>query len=703
MIFIKTIFTLSVFIAYIFPVSSLGQAVIENEYLKVQLNADGALKFQDKRQNETWGSDHVGWAYLSREGIKEKLPLSISKFTAEQYQDRLTFRFEGLVGDELEDPAFMMKGAIHLKENWFELQITEVQTKLQLEDIEYPAHLLNVKSGTEAGYIAIPHLQGIMIPSRYDVGFMRYGQNIWDLISDKEIWWDFESGNLNMPWFGAKKGNSSVIAKVNTSSDCVLHILGNHLIGEDGYPEGQSYLQNDEIRLSSLTPIWRSTKKQWGYARKLTLQLVEDGYVGMAKAYKTDAKTSGRFVTLKEKIAKNPEYEKLLGAPDLKIYSYTNRKNNPYYRSWSEPVLNGYEKVNTSFSEVIDIANDLEKMKIEKCLVLLGGWNRMGYDRELVDVWPPAEEAGGAGMLRKAAETVRSKGYLFALHDNYDDYYPDAPSYDEKYILRNFDGSMHRGGIWDGGPCYITCPSVRESLLNRNLQKITNAIPLNGYYLDVITNTSHYECYDKRHPITRKEDLNYRLQVLQNLADRGLVVGGERGTDWALPVVGFCEGLSGGGANYHRGIGYRVGLTIPLFYLVYRECVVGYWQHGTPHGREDHSNHVLLDLLNGQPSSWSVEYDQWKDLSVLFKQTYNLLGKHHQRTAHLSMVDHQILSINHMVQSSELSDGTQVWVNFGIVTYKNNDFTIPPKGFRIEYNDQQIINGRVERNIEYFD
>lgn len=700
MIFKKT--TLILFISLL-PVHVIAQAVLENEFLMVKLSADGALTFQDKANNEQWGSEHVGWAYLSNKGTKEKLPLSQAQFNTIKYQDSITFSFKGLQGDDLEDPGFIMQGAIHLVDKSFELKINDVQTSLQLEDIEYPAHILNVKSGREESYVAIPHLQGIIIPSRYDAGFMRYGQNIWDLISDKEIWWDFESGNLNMPWFGAKKGNSSVIAKVGTSSDCVLHILGNHVIGEEGYPENQTYEHNEEVRLSSLTPIWKSTKKQLGYARNLTIQLVEDGYVGMAKAYKADTKSSGRYVTLKEKIAKNPEYEKLLGAPDLKIYCYTNRKDNPYYRAWSEPVLNGYEKVNTEFLQVIEIANDLEDMDVEKCLVLLGGWNRMGYDRELVDVWPPAEEAGGVNMLQKAAEAVKSKGYLFALHDNYDDYYPDAPTYDEKYILRNFDGSLHKGGIWDGGPCYITCPSVRESLLNRNLEKITQSIPLNAYYLDVITNTSHYECYDERHPITRKEDLEYRLKVLENLASRGLVVGGERGTDWALPVVGFCEGLSGGGAGYHRGVGYRVGLTIPLFYLVYRECVVGYWQHGTPHGREDHTNHVLLDLLNGQPSSWSIEYDQWQDLSVLFKQTYDLLGKHHQRTAHLAMTDHQILSKDFMVQSSELSDGTKVWVNFGITSHPTEEFTLQPKGFRILKPDGEILAGKVNREIEYFD
>ncbi len=288
------------------------------------------------------------------------------------------------------------------------------------------------------------------------------------------------------------------------------------------------------------------------------------------------------------------------------------------------------------------MAGELKALGVDKCMFLLGGWNRMGYDREHVDMWPPAEAAGGIKGLARAAKAVKKNGYLFALHDNYDDFYPDAPSFDEKYILRNHDGSLHKGGVWDGGLCYITCPAQREELLNRNMALIQKDIPLNAYYFDVVTNTSHYECYDENHPMTRKEDLAYRLALLDNIVDRGLVIGGERGTDWAMPVVGFCEGLSGGGTGYHRGLIYRTGLTVPLFYLVYRECVVGYWQHGTPHGREDHANHVLLDLLYGQPSSWSIEYAQWKDLKPMIKETYDLLGRFHERTAHMAMVDHQL-------------------------------------------------------------
>jgi hypothetical protein len=170
-----------------------------------------------------------------------------------------------------------------------------------------------------------------------------------------------------------------------------------------------------------------------------------------------------------------------------------------------------------------------------------------------------------------------------------------------------------------------------------------------------------------------------------------------------MPAAAFYEGMQGGGTGYHRGLAYRVGLTIPLFYLVYHDCVVGYWQHGTPFGREDHANHVLHDLLCGQPSSWSIVYEQWNDLKPLIKQTCDLLGRLHERTAHHPLLDHQILTADCMVQKSTFGDGTAVWVNYGIVSSRQEDVTIPPKGFLLKLPGEPTKVATVSRKISYLD
>ena len=127
---------------------------------------------------------------------------------------------------------------------------------------------------------------------------------------------------------------------------------------------------------------------------------------------------------------------------------------------------------------------------------------------------------------------------------------------------------------------------------------------------------------------------------------------------------------------------------------MYHDCIVGYWQHGTPSGREDHANHMLY----AQPSSWFVEYDQFEYMKPLIVDAYKLLGPLHENTAHSAMVDHQVLSDDFMTQKSAFDNGTQVWVNYGLTTFESEGSSIPAKGFRIVMNGKEVTTGAFYRN-----
>ena len=78
----------------------------------------------------------------------------------------------------------------------------------------------------------------------------------------------------------------------------------------------------------------------------------------------------------------------------------------------------------------------------------MGGWIRRGYDNQHPDILPAAPECGGNEAFADCARRVRRLGYLFCLHDNYQDMYRDAPSWDENFLMKNPDGSLTRGGHW---------------------------------------------------------------------------------------------------------------------------------------------------------------------------------------------------------------------------------------------------------------
>jgi hypothetical protein len=542
--------------------------------------------------------------------------------------------------------------------------------------------------------------QGGIVPSRLDTGFMRYMHNLWRNICDIERCLEFDSGPLNMPWFGVSKEGSSLFILVETPTDMSLRVVCNSVIDGSGFAVSARHCENPGVRMSTLTPVFNASMGKLSYPRNIYFERIDGGYVEMAKIYLEYARKNGRYVSLKEKMSKNPMVEKMIGAPDVKIYIYTNRINEPYMRAWCEPVLDGYSCVHTTFEQVSNLLDRLKDDGVDNALILLGGWNRAGYDNGHIDMWPPAEGAGGSAGLGKLAARARSLGYVFSLHDNYQDFYLNAPSYDEKYLVKKTDGSVHNGGIWDGGQCRLICSREALSLAEANLNKIQEAVDISSYYLDTTTAAKLYECYDEKHPQSRIDDKLSKYRLLSDLTERGLVVGTEGGNDWAIPVCTFFEGLPGSGAGYNAGIeSANFGIAVPLFNLVYHDSIICYWQHGQPYGREDHVNHVLCDLLQAQPSSWSIVYEQFDDLEPLIVEAYRLLGRLHKKTAHCQMVSHEFLKQDFTVQKTIFSDGSEVIVNFDILNFDIDAVNIPPKGFLLKIRGEEHIVGYFSRNV----
>lgn len=670
-----------------------------NDNLGIKIDNEGKLSVIDPVHNYIWKTKYTtGWI-IDNEG--DKIPFSIPE-RIDVKGNTIEILYSDVFSPKPINFKYSIKIYIILKEDYLDIEVFEVRSSKEGLNIEYPSHLINIPSSSSNGYIAVPYHQGVIIPSRINAGFMRYMHNTWIAITDVERILPFDSGSINMAWFGAHQEKSSILCINLTPEDSALHIVGNATVNQEGIVTRTKYPFQNLERISSLSPIWLSSHKEIRYPRKIRIKFVNDGYVGMCREYLSYSKTIGRYRSLLEKCEENPDVNKIIGVPDIKIYIYTNRKNEPTYKAWSGPILNGYSKVHTTFKDVEKIISKFKTEGINKALFLLAGWNRAGYDREHIDVWPPNEFAGGVEGLKHLSNKAIKQGYLFSLHDNYQDFYPDAPSYDEKYIMKEEDGSIKLGGIWDGGLCHLICSSQMKNLLERNINLIQNSISINSYYLDTITASPLYECYDASHPITRKEDKLNKLEVLKFLVERGLVVGGEGGTDWAIPVCTFFEGLPGSAVGYFSGIeSPDFGIATPLFNLVYHDAIVCYWQHGQPFGREDHVNHILHDLLTVQPSSWSIVYEQFEDLFPLIKQVYLLLGKLHERLAFNKMIKHEFISEDLAVQKTYFDNGTEIIVNFGITSFSIDKYRIPPKGFVIFFNEKEVIIGRLTRDIEY--
>ncbi len=68
-------------------------------------------------------------------------------------------------------------------------------------------------------------------------------------------------------------------------------------------------------------------------------------------------------------------------------------------------------------------------------------WQRYGYDVKLPDHLPANPAYGGDAGMIVFGQTANACGYVWALHENYIDLYPDAPSYDPAARVLRADGT----------------------------------------------------------------------------------------------------------------------------------------------------------------------------------------------------------------------------------------------------------------------
>jgi hypothetical protein len=223
----------------------------------------------------------------------------------------------------------------------------------------------------------------------------------------------------SMSFWGFKKGPSAMMVLVETPDDAAYRFR---------HPAGGPTV---------IGPRWRASLGRLGYPRTARMCFFEEGdYVTLAKRYRRHAMESGLFVSLREKIARTPIVQSLVGTPLTRLSILRNLREDSQRYDRTDPSKN-YSL--TSFDERAAQLRALKARGIDRLHVCLTGWPWLGYDRQHPDELPPAEAAGGAPGMKRLADTCRELSYLLTLHDQYRDYYVDAPSYDPLFAIHEED------------------------------------------------------------------------------------------------------------------------------------------------------------------------------------------------------------------------------------------------------------------------
>ena len=537
----------------------------------------------------------------------------------------------------------------------------------------------------QQGAVIVPCREGLLIPADSRVAFKQtFGTS------------DYEGCHMNM--LGVLKSGSALVVSWDDAyvwAEVHRAILELSKIGQPGR-ELQRPLLVTALSLRRTARSFRLTP------------LGKGDWNTIAAGYRRIAEEKHLAVTLREKIRRDPHAALLAGAANVKLWTCLARRMN------EESTKEESVKVRWTFDEAAQIAEHLHKdLGIARCLFILGGWTEGGYDCRHPDNLPANPECGGNEKLAAAIRRIQALGYVASLHDNYQDMYRDAKSWNPAMIEKRADGSLIQGGRWLGGRAYMVCAPKQVELAMRpqNLPGIQKLFGPWSYFIDTTYAVGPRECADPAHPISRNEDIACKIQLSDKARELFGLFGSECGREWALPHSDYFEGLVGVSGRYlhnlkPESLGAKV---IPFWEMVYHDCQACYGKYG--YRAEQAGEYVAHHVLCARPLHYHSIPDNlyWKQpagdaeksepkkaerkprekpspadtcftrtdngwaaglhpTDAFLKTTHEVLGPLNQATAHDRLTRLEFLTADGAVRRATYGEGdgaTTVVVNFG--------------------------------------
>ena len=493
----------------------------------------------------------------------------------------------------------------------------------------------------------MPVMQGLLIPNTWE-------NEVRTLPFDGQ----FGSAAAYMPWFGQIEGRHGYLAVCEEPWDAGYFV--DHPAGGPGTHVGIYFLPS----LGHLS-----------YRRCVHFQFFAScDYNDLCKAYRAYVKETGLFTTLAEKSARSPLIDRLIGSAIVHKGIKTHVSPDSFYYDKEHPQKN--DLVIPFSARAREIRRYHEK-GIRKLYLHLDGWGDPGYDNRHPDYLPACEEAGGWPAMKELSDTLKDCGYLFGLHDQYRDYYMDAPSYDPEFACRSVDGSIPEMARWAGGRQSFLCATQAPYYVRRNFEEVLrHGIRLDASYLDVFTCNEGDECANPRHRMSRRECFRRREACFSYLWSKGILPSSEECGDWAMRQLVFCHYgpydfmLAKPGSP-------RRGIPVPLFNLVYHDCLILPWPMDRLPDTEDY---MLYALLNGG-AAYVDKDGAYPDCDGAFDEAaekrldeeiarYQVVAALQERIAKCEMVRHELLDPRGRRQKSTFSDGTVVTIDLDQGSYE---------------------------------
>lgn len=406
-----------------------------------------------------------------------------------------------------------------------------------------------------------------------------------------------------------------------------------------------------------------------------------------------------KIITLREKIEKNPEIQKLVGGGIFWVWS----------NNYDEVMYSEHDTdVSPAVGEVLlEIADNLKKCGVDKAMLGVFFnedshltkelYEKYGYISTQYDNYNDVLDCRLLEIIPK--NRVKNCDYTFRRMKDY----PDgvqmlkdgslAPAWE----LKGFDGKMYSQNT--------LCPLIAAKRIKEEIPKALKEYPFyKGRFIDVYGG-GLCECHSKNHPLTLEECLEVKNEAFKAIGDMGLIAGTEDGFEGIINNVVYSEGLHSPVHFRNRNSGrihahtYNKEQTehitknmlnpecrVPLWHLVYHENMLAfpYWGDSTEMSTEYIRKKILFACLYGCPPLYSFSVKDFEKLKESIIFSYKKITSIHKKTALLPMTDFVILREDYQVQKSVFGNKYEIIVNFSKENYIYNNKVILPEDLLVE-------------------
>lgn len=359
------------------------------------------------------------------------------------------------------------------------------------------------------GFLLIPSIEG----SHYSaLTFFREREN------DEEIF-----TQSSMPIYACRRGLNAVMAIVDGMKFDYSLVIG----VRDGkyylYPrfnlEGDGAYEDIEIHFIHFSG--------------------ETRYPEMARAYRKYQLDRDACRPLREKVAERPILKEYADTIECRIRLAWK----PVPSSIDDQVIGVNEPpvhAELTLKNVDDIISEFHKQGIDKVSFCLVGWNIGGHDGRFPDLFPVEPECGTLEELKALVAKARSMGYFITAHTNLIEGYSVAKRFNHDYVLKDRDGSDHRGGNWGGGKSYLLCPKMAyEHYIDQDLEDLKQIGFHGEHYFDVFSIYQPFPCFHPDHKLNRKEVAEWRCRIMKKAQEAMGCIGSEGSWDFAADVIDY--------------------------------------------------------------------------------------------------------------------------------------------------------------------